>query len=90
MQQKKIEVPDKIDKIKNIADALGGINNCQVISACATRLRIEVINPELVNDKELKKLGAFGVLITGNNLQVLFGTISDIYAQELNVLKNKN
>lgn len=57
--------------------AFGGKSNIESLDACITRLRISVNDIELVEKAELKKLGAAGVVISGNGVQAIFGTRSD-------------
>ncbi|KIL50655.1 glucose-specific PTS transporter subunit IIBC [Jeotgalibacillus soli] len=61
----------------DILEAFGGASNISSLDACITRLRIQVNEPSQVNKKELKKLGAAGVLEVGNNIQAIFGPRSD-------------
>lgn len=64
--------------------ALGGKDNLVTIDACITRLRLEVKDVNLVDDKELKRLGASGVLKVGTNgVQVIFGAKAQFIAQDL-------
>ena len=60
-----------------LVDAFGGKANIENLDACITRLRISVNNIEKVNQAELKKLGAAGVVVSGNGVQAIFGTKSD-------------
>ena len=57
--------------------AFGGKQNIENLDACITRLRVTVNDIELVNKAELKKLGAAGVVVSGNGVQAIFGTKSD-------------
>jgi len=57
--------------------AFGGKANIENLDACITRLRISVHDIALVDKAELKKLGAAGVVISGNGVQAIFGTKSD-------------
>lgn len=52
---------------------LGGKANIQDVDACATRLRVTVNKPELVNDALLKSTGAAGVVHKGQGVQVIYG-----------------
>jgi glucose-specific phosphotransferase system IIA component len=56
-----------------ILRGLGGKRNIRSVDACATRLRLEVGNPALVQDDLLKQSGAKGVLKKGNGIQVIYG-----------------
>lgn len=68
-----------------VMDALGGKENLKTVDSCITRLRVEVGNTEIVNDGELKKLGAAGVLKVGSNgVQVIFGAKAQFIANDLN------
>ena len=54
--------------------ALGGAGNLSVVDACTTRLRLTVVDPEMVSEPELKSIGARGVLKRGgNSVQVIIG-----------------
>ncbi len=57
--------------------AFGGKANIENLDACITRLRVTVKDVALVNKDELKKLGAAGVVVSGNGVQAIFGTKSD-------------
>lgn len=55
-------------------EALGGTDNIEKVTNCATRLRVTVKNSELVaTDSEFKLGGAHGVVRNGNALQVIVG-----------------
>ncbi|MEL0658419.1 PTS glucose transporter subunit IIBC [Psychromonas arctica] len=57
--------------------AFGGKENIDNLDACITRLRISVNDIALVDQAGLKKLGAAGVVVSGNGVQAIFGTKSD-------------
>ncbi|MDR1447758.1 MAG: N-acetylglucosamine-specific PTS transporter subunit IIBC [Candidatus Ancillula sp.] len=67
---------DKFSKIaQDMIAGLGGIKNIEGFDNCITRLRVEVGNMNLVNDRVLKSAGALGVMRPGgNSLQVIIGT----------------
>ncbi len=56
-----------------ILKGLGGKDNISDIDCCATRLRVTVINPNLVVDSLLKESGASGVIHKGNGVQIVYG-----------------
>ncbi|QCO70911.1 PTS glucose transporter subunit IIBC [Buchnera aphidicola] len=60
-----------------IITALGGKNNIKNLDACITRLRITILEISKVNQKDLKNIGAAGVIIAGSGIQVVFGTRSE-------------
>ena len=72
-----------------MAGALGGFDNLLSIDNCATRLRLEVADPLLVDEQALKALGARGVFRAGKNLQVVIGTRVEFLAGEMRRLKTK-
>ena len=76
---------DKLyDESMDIITALGGMNNIQTVSACATRLRVALKDNSKVNEGVFKKLGAPGVLKVGGGIQAILGGKADIYSQEIN------
>ncbi|KIR03021.1 hypothetical protein P261_01836 [Lachnospiraceae bacterium TWA4] len=58
---------------ETITKGLGGKKNISDVDCCATRLRITVNKPELVNDALLKSTGASGVVHKGQGVQVIYG-----------------
>ena len=65
---------DSFDRVSAlILKGLGGKSNLSDVDCCATRLRITVANPDLVNDKLLKESGASGVIHKGNGVQIIYG-----------------
>lgn len=65
------------DLAADILQALGGAANITALDACITRLRVSVAAVARVDQHQLKELGASGVMVVGNNLQVIFGPKSD-------------
>lgn len=80
--------PKTDDKLYNesceIISALGGLDNIETVSACATRLRVSLKDNNLVNDDVFKMLGAPGVLKVAGGVQAIFGGKADLYSQEIN------
>lgn len=65
-------------------DALGGAENLREIGACTTRLRLLVAKQELVDEAELRALGARGVIRpSAHGVQVVLGPIADAVADEI-------
>ena len=55
-------------------ECLGGVENLVKIDNCITRLRLEIKDSSVVNDKGLKELGAKGVVkLSKNSIQVIVG-----------------
>lgn len=67
----------------NILQALGGKTNLIDLDACITRLRVCVKEMKVVDQKKLKQLGASGVMVVGDNLQIVFGPKSDQIKTEI-------
>jgi len=57
--------------------AFGGRANITHLDACITRLRVTVKDPARVDQARLKALGAAGVMMVGNGVQAIFGTLSE-------------
>lgn len=65
-----------------IVNGLGGIDNLSDIDCCATRLRVTVLDSNLVFDRVLKESGASGVIHKGNGVQIIYGP-------QVSVIKSK-
>jgi PTS system D-glucosamine-specific IIC component len=67
-----------------ILQALGGKGNIKKMEACITRLRLTLTNDRLIDAAALKHLGAAGVIrLGGGNVQVVFGTYSELICDEI-------
>ena len=65
-------------------DALGGADNFKTIDACITRLRLTLVDPEKVNEEQLKVLGSKGNVKLGNDgLQVILGPEAELVAEAI-------
>ncbi|WP_051202129.1 PTS transporter subunit EIIC [Ferrimonas senticii] len=53
--------------------ALGGAQNLKSVDACLTRLRLSLHQPELIDKEALTILGAKGVLVYGEGVQIVLG-----------------
>lgn len=67
------EIADKDTVSALILKGLGGKINISDIDCCATRLRITVKNPDIVNDSLLRQSGASGVIHKGDGIQIIYG-----------------
>ena len=55
-----------------------------------SRLRVSVHDIDEVDQLKIKELGASGIFVSGNNLQAIFGTISDqLKSQIENIMQNE-
>ena len=69
---------------KQYLKALGGHDNLENIDACITRLRLTLKDTSVISEKQLKALGAMGVVKLGsNNVQVILGPLAEIVAGEM-------
>ncbi|WP_099223793.1 PTS transporter subunit EIIC [Listeria costaricensis] len=72
---------------KKILQNLGGKENVISTDACTTRLRLEIEDLSLVNEENIKRTGAAGVVKVGDhNLQVIIGLQVTYVLEELNKL----
>ena len=74
---------EEISKIIKLVENLGGKENFVEISNCATRLRLVMNDTEKINDAELKKLGAMGIIKKGNAVQIIIGTQAEHITNEI-------
>lgn len=59
---------------KSIVNALGGENNINSITNCMTRLRVDIKNGNLIDDKKLIETGASGfVKPSAHHIQIVYG-----------------
>lgn len=66
-----------------ILAGLGGKANLVDLDCCATRLRISVSDPALVNDALLKQSGASGVIHKGQGVQIIYGPQVSVIKSDL-------
>lgn len=66
----------KYDKLaERVIQGVGGADNVENMTNCATRLRFELKDNSLVDEQTLKRAGSAGVIKTGRkNAQVIIGT----------------
>ncbi|HEM2802468.1 TPA: PTS transporter subunit EIIC [Streptococcus suis] len=67
-----------------IIDALGGADNIENMTACATRLRVSLRNSGLVDKGVIQSIGATAVLDVKGGIQAIFGGKAILYSQEIN------
>ncbi|MDO4411573.1 PTS glucose/sucrose transporter subunit IIB [Cutibacterium sp.] len=76
-----------MSKAEQILAGLGGDDNIDDLEACITRLRVEVNDPDLVDEAALKAAGAFGVVQQGTAVQVVVGPEADTIAEDIEDLR---
>jgi N-acetylglucosamine PTS system EIICBA or EIICB component len=68
----------------NYLAALGGASNVLEVEACATRLRLSVVDDARIDEGALKQLGARGMVrLSAGNAQVIIGPQADQVAGEI-------
>lgn len=72
-----------MSKANQILEGLGGHANISDLESCITRLRVEVKNPEIVDEPTLKDAGAYGVVQVESTVQVVVGPDADDLADEI-------
>lgn len=78
---------DLAGKAKGILEAIGGKENILTIDACVTRIRLSLNDGNKINERELKKLGASGVMKMGEgNYQIVVGTLADPIVSQMKKL----
>ena len=71
-------------KTIKIIEALGGIENIEVIDNCFTRLRVDLIDTSKIDENSLKGSGAAGVkIISDKQAQVIYGPRVNIIASDI-------
>ena len=67
-----------------ILEGLGGKENVKSLENCITRLRLEIKDQSVVDEKKIKSVGVAGVIRPGkNSIQVIVGTKVQFVADEM-------
>lgn len=95
-EEEKVNVADpKVLKAKLIIKGLGGASNIKSVDNCMSRLRVIIINKNLVNEDMLKATGCSGIVRPDNeNIQIIYGTtvgiIKNAVKKEIESLKKSD
>ena len=82
--------PNVEQDVDTIVGALGGLVNINDCGACATRLRLELNDLTLLDEKTLKQHGAIGVVrIDQRHVQIIYGLKANTYAQIIEQRRNQ-
>lgn len=74
-----------------VLQGLGGKDNIVHLEACITRLRITLSDDRKMDIAALRQLGAAGIIrLGGGNVQVVFGTFSELLREEMVKLMRKD
>lgn len=75
---------------KKLLQNLGGAENIVTAENCVTRMRLEIKDINLINETNIKKTGAKGVIkVNQNNIQIIIGTEVVEVMKEFNALLNE-
>jgi len=78
------EITSNTEFAEVILANIGGKENITNIDHCTTRLRLELKDSSLVNEKAIKKAGAMGVVIPSKKTaQIIVGTTVQFVTDEL-------
>ncbi|MDV7105129.1 PTS transporter subunit EIIC [Vibrio sp. TH_r3] len=72
------------EKLEAILQAFGGKENILDLDCCATRLRVNVVDPSLVQKDDFKRCGAIAAIANGQGIQVVFGPHVSVIKNQLN------
>ncbi len=70
-----------------ILEALGGWNNIKRLEACITRIRVDVLNDDAIDEATLHEAGAFGVISVGDTVQVVMGPHTETIVAAIEALR---
>ncbi len=73
-----------------IIKALGSEANIETVEACATRLRVAVLDGQIVDKQTIQQLGATAVFEVKGGIQAVFGGKADLLSQEINQILEKD
>lgn len=80
---------DDEERIKLIVEGWGGAENIAHSTSCATRLRVMVNEPDLVNEDILNKTGVLHLQLQGTGVQLVFVTGVTLIQSQLEEYLNK-
>ena len=72
------------DISKKLLEAVGGVENIQHLTHCATRLRLVLVDNDMVDMKAVEDLRlAKGAFVVGDQLQIIFGAglVNEVYQE---------
>ncbi len=75
-----------MSQAEQILQGLGGQANIVEIEACITRLRTELADSSLVDERALRDAGVHGVMRAGAVVQVVVGPDADTVASDIEAL----
>lgn len=76
-----------MSQAESILKALGGWENITALEACITRIRVEVVDVDPVDDAALEAAGAFGVVTVANTVQLVMGPLAEDITAAIEALR---
>lgn len=77
--------------IESLVAGLGGKANINTVENCFTRLRVNVKNPELLDDKLINAVANSGIVKKDNDVQIIIGlTVADVRKEVEDYLEKCN
>ena len=77
-------------KMESLVAGLGGKDNISTVENCFTRLRVNVKNPELLDEKLINVVPNSGIGKKDNDIQIIIGlTVADVRKELEDYLENK-
>lgn len=73
-----------------ILKSLGGSDNIETLSACATRLRVSVKDASIIDRDAIKAQGAIAIIEKGGGIQAVFGPKADLISTEINSIMKRD
>jgi PTS system N-acetylglucosamine-specific IIC component len=74
------------DRARGFIGALGGAANLKSVDACTTRLRLQVVSNDAIDEAALKALGSRGMIKpAAGSVQVVLGPEAELVADEIRV-----
>jgi PTS system N-acetylglucosamine-specific IIB component len=71
------------ERAAKILAAIGGADNVIELEPCITRLRCELEDDSLVDERALRALGVHGVVRMGGAVQIVVGPEADTIASDI-------
>ncbi|MGL5978904.1 MAG: PTS transporter subunit EIIC [Erysipelotrichaceae bacterium] len=66
-------VSQETSDVQCIVDGLGGVENIVSVTNCFTRLRVEVLDVNKINDAKINEFPNSGIVKKNNNIQIIIG-----------------
>lgn len=90
-KKRAVNLANEIDdeKAKIFIEALGGKTNIGKIEACMSRVRVNVLDMEQINQNRFEDLKTAGIFVSGEQIQVIFGEESAVLKAQMDEILSK-